>query len=265
MQFVDKSVALIKRMIVTIARNCGIDLFILKENYIYVPDIYGKNHFKMFDIRDDDLFRNTADIVINDKKTLLYYDRLHVIFQSIINVRNRFSGNYESMNFVEVGVYKGGGSFFIASILQKLFKENFNLYCIDTFEGHSKEDLKNAKNDIHCPSWFSDTSYEAVSSYLSGFNFVKIFKGRIQEYENLFFGKTIHFVHLDVDLYLPMLFSLNLFSSVLKQGGIILVDDFGFKTCPGVRKAVDEFMRENEKIFLKFGLPTGQCLLVKLV
>ncbi len=264
MKFVAHLMALLKKVIVFTARKCGVDLFLLKEGYHYVPDIYGKSSAKMFDIRDDVFFRETANKVIHDKRTLLYYDRLHVIYQSLQNIHNQFISQKEPMNIVEVGVYKGGGSYFIASILKEYFKGNINLYCVDTFEGHSKEDLINTKHDVHCPSWFHDTDFENVKSYLEDFAFVQVIKNRIQDCEELFEGKNIHFAHLDVDLYHPMLFSLNFFSKKLQQGGIILIDDFGFVTCPGVRKAVSEFMENNPFIFYKFELSTGQCLLVKM-
>lgn len=264
MKFVNYLVALLKKVIVFTARKCGIDLYLLKEKYHYVPDIYGKSSSKMFDIRDDELFLKAANKVIREKRTLLYYDRLHVIYQSLQNIHNQFIDEKATLNIVEVGVYKGGGSYFISSLLKELFDSKVNLYCVDTFEGHSKIDLKNSNHDVHCPSWFSDTTFENVKAYLNDFAFVKVIKNRIQDCEELFEGKIIHFAHLDVDLYQPMLFSLHFFSNKLPQGGIILVDDFGFVTCPGVRKAVSEFMENNPAIFYKFELSTGQCLLVKI-
>lgn len=264
MKFFEYVVALFKKVVVCSARKCGIDLYLLKESYHYVPDIYGKSSSKMFDIREDDFFRESANKVIHDKRTLLYYDRLHVIYQSLQNIHNRFIDEKESLNVVEVGVYKGGGSYFISSILKELFNDKFNLYSVDTFEGHSKIDLTDSNHDVHCPSWFHDTSFENVKSYLDDFPFVQVIKSRIQDCEELFEGKNIHFVHLDVDLYHPMLFSLNMFSKKLQQGGIMLVDDFGFVTCPGVRKAVNEFMEDNSCVFYKIELSTGQCLLVKI-
>jgi hypothetical protein len=238
-------------------------VYLLKDGYHYVPDIYGKSSAKMFDIRDDAYFRESADKVIRDTRTLLYYDRLHVIYQSIKNIHRQYNDSKEYLNAVEVGVYKGGGSYFIALILKDLFKEKINMYCVDTFEGHAKEDLKNIKHDVHKPSWFSDTSFESVKSYLSVFDFVEVVKGKIQECESQFEEKSLHFVHLDVDLYQPILFSLNMFSNKMHQGGIILVDDYGFTTCPGVREAVSEFMENNSNSFYKFELCTGQCLLIK--
>ncbi len=132
-----------------------------------------KSSVKMYDIREDDWFYIKAKKVLNDKRTLLYYDRLHVIYQSLKNIHHHFNSDKESLNFVEVGVYKGGGSYFIASIMKEL-SDNINFYCVDTFEGHSKKDLSNTSNDIHLPSWFSDTTYESVQSYLDDFDFIKL-------------------------------------------------------------------------------------------
>lgn len=68
----------------------------------------------MFDIRDDVFFREAASKVIHDKRTLLYFDRLHVIYQSLQNIHTQFINQKEPVNILEVGVYKGGGSYFIA-------------------------------------------------------------------------------------------------------------------------------------------------------
>ncbi|MEM4331709.1 MAG: TylF/MycF/NovP-related O-methyltransferase [Candidatus Micrarchaeia archaeon] len=73
----------------------------------------------------------------------------------------------------------------------------------------------------------------------------------------------MHLVHLDVDVYEPTRFSLNFFKDKLQPGGIIIVDDYGFTTCPGVKKAVDEFTRNNINYEL-FHLLTGQALLIKI-
>ncbi len=263
MKFFSALVLKFKAVVLFSARKCGIDMYLLKDGYHYVPDIYGKSSIKMYDIRDDDFFYKTARSVINDKRTLLYYDRLHVIYQSLKNIYNQCGNDQEPLNIVEVGVYKGGGSYFIASILKEL-TDKINIYCVDTFEGHSKKDLINSNHDVHCPRWFSDTTYESVKSYLEDFDFIEVIKGRIQDCESVFEGKKIHFAHLDVDLYEPMLFSLYLFSSKLQHGGILLVDDFGFNTCPGVRLAVNQFFEENSDSFYKLELSTGQCLLMKM-
>jgi hypothetical protein len=42
-----------------------------------------------------------------------------------------------------------------------------------------------------------------------------------------------------------------------------VVDDYGFKTCPGARKAVDEFAARHPEFSL-WHLMTGQAVLVRL-
>ncbi len=263
MKFVGAFVLFLKKIILSTARTCGLDLFLLRENYHYVPDIYGKNSNKMLDFREDVFFLKTADKVINDKKTLLYYDRLHVIYQSLLNIEAIFGKNKEKINIAEVGVYKGGCSYFISNIIGKITNNNCSLYCVDTFEGHSKSDTDKGNYDIHRPSWFSDTSLEDVTHYLSPFEFTHIIKGKIQDKGYLLEDKKFHFVHLDTDLYHPMYFSLNLFAGILQPGGIIIVDDYSYVTCPGVKKAVSEFMASHTGLFYKFELSTGQCLLIR--
>jgi hypothetical protein len=53
--------------------------------------------------------------------------------------------------------------------------------------------------------------------------------------------RSFCFVHIDVDLYEPTLASLEFFGSRMVPGGIIVCDDYGFETCPGARRAGDEF------------------------
>jgi O-methyltransferase len=252
-----------KSIVLFLARKCGIDLYLRKKNYHYVPDIFGKSSAKMFDIRDDDFFFNTANMVIKKQKTFLYYDRLYTIYQSLLNLSKIAENHHQLTSMVEVGVHKGGSSYFIASIVQKLFGK-VNLYCVDTFQGHSKKDLAGSNYDVHRPSWFSDTTYEDVCTYLNDFDFVHVIQGRVQDCENLFSDKSFCFVHLDVDIYRPMLFSLNLFYPLLTRGGIFIIDDFGFKTCPGVREAVKYFLENHQHSLYKFELQTGQCILMKM-
>lgn len=71
------------------------------------------------------------------------------------------------------------------------------------------------------------------------------------------------FVHVDVDLYEPTREALAFFVPRLIAGGILLLDDDGFLTCPGARKAVDEFVQSTGHRVVR--LPTGQAFFVKTV
>lgn len=69
------------------------------------------------------------------------------------------------------------------------------------------------------------------------------------------------FVHIDVDLRQPTMDSLEFFYPRLSPGAVVVFDDYGFRTCPGARSAVDEYMATASKPVLH--LPTGQGLFVK--
>lgn len=240
-------------------KRLGIDAFLRREGYHYVPDYYGTAAPKMIDIRSLPGFDTLAQQVIEQKRTLLYYDRLYTIYQALFRIKETMGDS--PANMAEVGVYKGGGSYFMASVLQELKWQSATLHCFDTFEGHASRDVRGEDPHQRAAS-FSDTSFDSVSEYLSKFANVKIYKGRIQETSPQIEEKSFCFVHLDMDLYEPTVFSLKFFERRLLSGGIIVVDDYGFLTCPGVKQAVDEFMDGNTRYF-GLHLLTGQYLLAK--
>jgi hypothetical protein len=69
--------------------------------------------------------------------------------------------------------------------------------------------------------------------------FVEVYKGWIPERFAVVAGRSFCFAHIDVDLYRPTLDSMAFFYPRMAPGGIILLDDYGFSTCPGVTEAVD--------------------------
>lgn len=238
------------------------DIIKQKEGYHYVPDIYGKSNPKLRDIREDKTFLELADKAREHKRTFLYYDRLYSLYQAIENL-SRNVKKADRVRLLEVGVYKGGGSYFISSCAQKMFSLPLQVFSVDTFKGHSEKDFPEGKDGDHLPGQFSETSYESVRDYLSCFPFVKVLPGRIQDVTPELGNEPFHFMHLDVDIYEPTFYALNAFGKSLAQHGIVVVDDYGYLTCPGVRKAVDEYIENNPGLFVKFELLTGQCLLVK--
>ncbi|HEX3704868.1 MAG TPA: TylF/MycF/NovP-related O-methyltransferase, partial [Vicinamibacterales bacterium] len=49
-------------------------------------------------------------------------------------------------------------------------------------------------------------------------------------------------LHIDVDLYEPTRDSIAFLYERMNPGGIVVCDDYGFMTCPGATKAIDEFL-----------------------
>ena len=70
-------------------------------------------------------------------------------------------------------------------------------------------------------------------------------------------------VHIDVDVYPVTKFCLEFFADHTIPGSVIIVDDYGFITCKGAKKATDEFVAANPN-FKLFHLVTGQALVLKI-
>lgn len=64
-----------------------------------------------------------------------------------------------------------------------------------------------------------------------------------------------------MDLYQPTLDSFRFFYPRLNPGGIILCDDFGFATCPGARKAANDYF--SDKVEKMIELPDGGGFIIK--
>ena len=84
---------------------------------------------------------------------------------------------------------------------------------------------------------------------------------RANERDNLHKRTHFSFVHIDVDLYEPTRDSLAFFLPRMTAGGIIVVDDYGFATCPGATQAVDDILRHGPEKML--AMPDGGGFLIK--
>ena len=246
---------LIKRLELT-----GFEVFKKDSEKHYVLNYFGRSSHKQINIRTLPIFGELADLVIQDRRTTLYYDRLFTIYQIIEYLKN--SKHDGRLQMAEIGVYKGGTSYFIATAAQKLGLL-YTHSCFDTFEGHPKSDINRSIETTHVAGSFRDTSYEAVSEYLSIFKDVKVYKGRFQDTCQVLEDEILQFAYLDMDIYEPTIFALNYLNNKIIKGGVILLDDYGFASCPGIEKAVKEFTQVNGNYF-GISLLSGQYILIKL-
>ncbi len=243
------------KIINKLIRTFGFDFHI-------VPSIYGRSARKQYDIRENEEFYKISKSIINENTTLLYYDRLYTLYQAI-NQASKCVRKDKSFNTIEVGVFKGGGSKFICECLKKFEFKNSH-FAVDTFEGHSIKDVKKSTDGWHVTDTFIETSYEKVQKYLMQYNFANVKKGRIQDvYDNIInTANEIHFAHLDVDIEEPTIFMLNKFETHMPAGGIVVIDDYGFRSCPGMREAVKKLVDISHS-FIGIELLTGQMILIK--
>ena len=141
----------------------------------------------------------------------------------------------------EVGVFQGDFS----KHINRLFPES-TLYLYDTFEGFTESDKEKETKDAEVATYthYANTSVEMVMKKMVHPEKIIVRKGMFPDTAA---GKDdgYVFVSLDPDLYAPVLAGLNFFYPRLVRGGCIFVHDFFSAEDPGVRRAVTEFIKEN--------------------
>jgi hypothetical protein len=137
----------------------------------------------------------------------------------------------------EIGVYKGN-----TAKLMRLTIPEKTLYLYDTFTGLVNSD---PSIDVHKDGEFCDTSFEAVSR-LIGFSLVVYRVGKFPDTFTQRYQK-FSFVHSDTDTYIGTRKTLELIIPRLSTGGILIFDDYEWPNCPGVKKAIDEFLLKNTR------------------
>ncbi|MGZ6142269.1 MAG: TylF/MycF/NovP-related O-methyltransferase [Myxococcales bacterium] len=157
---------------------------------------------------------------------------------------------------MEAGVFKGGTARLLRLTMEG---QGRTLRLFDAFEGMARTD---AALDRHRAGDFSDTSLEAVRALVGDEPFIDYRKGWIPQTFAGLEQARFCFAHVDVDLYQSILDTLAFVYPRLSPGGVIVFDDYGFASCPGARRAVDEFFAGKPERPL--ALQTGQALVVKL-
>lgn len=146
-------------------------------------------------------------------------------------------------DIAEVGVYKGHTAALLTTIARRLGKTAF---LFDTFEGFHTEDLVGIDAGKQAGQ-FSDTSLEAVR-HLVGEESTRFIKGYFPDStkdipDNLPFC----LVHIDCDLYSPIVSALEYFYPRMVPGGFIVIHDYSSLGWNGAEKAVDNFFADKEE------------------
>ncbi|MFD2235139.1 TylF/MycF/NovP-related O-methyltransferase [Phaeospirillum tilakii] len=155
----------------------------------------------------------------------------------------------------ECGVYKGGSALLLCLALREVGR---TVHLFDSFEGLSAPETCDG-------SYWSEGALrvgeEKLRETLAPVDNYRIYRGWIPERFPDVTDIRFSFVHIDVDIYRPTLDSLSFFYDRMLSGGVILMDDYGFSSCPGAKLAADDFFSSRpERIVM---LPTGQALVIK--
>ncbi len=157
-------------------------------------------------------------------------------------------------DWVELGVYRGGNARMLALTLANN-GSNKKLHLYDSFQGLPElrsEDMPDGQtNPVFYKGAFQTSSLEtqknlamiAVSHY--------IHLGWIEDTVPEHLPDKIAYAHIDVDLYGPVLHSLEHVYPRLSPGAICIIDDYSLETLPGAKKATDVFMADKpEKLIV---------------
>lgn len=192
-------------------------------------------------------------LVAANAKTLVNRDRLYVLSSLLANTLLLQGEVWEA------GVYQGGSATLISELMRRSDLTDTNLRLFDTFEGMPET---NAKFDKHKKGDFSDASLDGVTQLVGNDDFIHYHQGLVPDTFNGLEYKRIRFAHVDLDIYEPILASCEFIWPRLCSGGVMVFDDYGFVTCPGAKKAVDEYFKALPVKPLV--LPTGQAIIFKV-
>ena len=232
-------------------RSCRSSIKLLKTIFINISNEV--RHINK-GVRDLELWKEDtffAEILNNVKtRTLLTSSRLYSLYQLLQN-------SPPEGDVAELGVYNGGSARLLAKTLEK-YHSGKNLFLFDTFEGLPFHD---DKLDMHKSGDLQSNKFEEVKEYLNDCKNAIFYKGLFADTLQIVKNNIFSFVHIDADLYSSITECVEFFYPRLIKGGIIIFDDYGFVSCPGAKKAVDNLFIDKPEVPIY--LPTGQCLVIK--
>ena len=167
-------------------------------------------------------------------------------------------------SFLEIGVFHGVTARNDCELLYQIYGNDFKYVGLDLFEKNDQNkfevipstEFKNPFKKIYHQYIKRQDPYsiEAVSNLLKKFkDQVHLIKGNSNQILKKMDMSKIDFVFLDGGHeYNTVVNDLNSCVDVLKFDGSILCDDYNLGSAPGVKKAIDEFVKTNNlncKIF----------------
>lgn len=198
----------------------------------------------------DAAFRDYFERFIGSKGNWLNFERRWTVGQML-----RLLPNVPG-NLAECGVFEGATSYQLCEFARDY---NRKVHLFDSFEGLSEP----KDNDgAHWEKGALSTSEATVRANLKEFDCFETFAGWIPERFSEVSDHQYAFVHIDVDLEQPTYDSIAFFYPRMPPGAVMVLDDHGYDSCPGARKAALEYMADKREPVLD--LPTGQGLILKV-
>ena len=159
--------------------------------------------------------------------------------------------------FLEVGVFHGVTARNVCELLFKIHKNDFKYIGLDLFEKNDENkseiipntNFSNPLKQIYFKYIKKQDPYtlEAVKDLLKKFEKnIHLIKGNSNKVLKKIDMSKIDYVFLDGGHdYQTVKNDLNNCDEVIKNNGTILCDDYNLSYAPGVKKAIDEFVKNN--------------------
>ncbi len=242
---INEAIDLLKRNGYAVMKNMGVEApgyFPYHNNWsIYQP---WRNH-PLID-------RVASRLAEKAARTLVPRDRLYTVHRLLANSLPLQGEIWEA------GVYQGGSALLICEELRHKGIGDTMVRLFDTYEGMPET---HPEFDLHKKGAFADTSLETVVDLVGSDAFIEYRKGMIPETFSGLEDKCVKFAHIDLDIYDSIKDACEFIWPRLVSGGAVVFDDYGYATCPGARKAIDEYFKPLPVHPLV--LPTGQAIIVK--
>ncbi|MCL4367010.1 TylF/MycF family methyltransferase [Patescibacteria group bacterium] len=200
--------------------------------------------------------------IIWDKKFQDFSLRLHKERRILLSIREMWN-LYNLVkktqgikgDIAEIGVYRGGSAKLIC-----FAKGQRRLYLFDNF---GKEIQVNSQYDLIRTGDIVSAELKDVRSYLRRYRNVYFYPGIFPtSITPKLSNEKFSFVHLDTDLYDSTSAGLIFFYPRISKRGIIMTHDYNNKSCPGVKKAFDDFFKDKPEMVVE--LWDTQAIIVKL-
>ena len=186
----------------------------------------------------------TEDRILDRRFTLIQFSQL----------ARRLNGHT-----AECGVYQAVGSFICCKALEGTYQDGACHWAVDSFQGMSAPVAEDGAawnaGDLSSP-------IEVTRARLARFPFARVVPGWIPAVLANLPAGPYRLVHFDLDLYEPTRTALEFFYPKMVRGGVMLFDDYGFMSCPGARKAAEEFFADKPEPIVE--LATGQAVVLKV-
>lgn len=161
---------------------------------------------------------------------------------------------------IEVGVWRGGTGAILASALART-RPTETIYLCDTFRGVPKA---GRHDSLYRGGEHSDTSIAHVSGLLKSLSVSNavLVEGVLPDQTGSQIPPgPISLCHIDVDVYESARDIVAWVDDRVPPGGILVFDDYGFSSCVGVTRLVNE-IRETGRWFSIYNL-NGHAVLIK--